>query len=493
MPIVKFRKGQWSVLKSKRLPNIMSSVANTLSTPAVSSDGRTYSGTGVKPLSTVIVYANGSLAGTTVADSSGNWSYAFSTVPTAGAVIGYDGVSAAPTLVAPSVPLNLQTLDLNARFVAEGDSITAGSNGPMWPLAFVLRTRGRFIMPQLYNQATGGQTAAQMATQVSQITAQNPKLVSLLAGTNDLTGSADTPAQIYANLKTCWKGYIDGGAKHVIAIKVLPRNDAAFLALSAGRQADRVALNNLIGGFANDSDLALYAAKIHVVDLESTFIPATDTIEGLHPHWLGANKIGFAVGDVANTLMQQNFLLNDLYLDSSNLLLAAKNPALTGTAGTLGTATGQLADGWTHAENGGMTVVASKTTMNGAAAQRFVVSGTNSTANRIVNFSAPVTISGAIGDAFEAAIDFSLAAGSQNVRDIVVNHSTGATPNEGNQSFVMNGQGAMSGTLRTRCTGPLAATATTLTLQAMLVFDAGTVAADVTWGKPYLRKIPAGL
>ena len=46
--------------------------------------------------------------------------------------------------------------------------------------------------------------------------------------------------------------------------------------------------------------------------------------------------------------------------------------------------TGFVADGWAVSENGGMTVVCSKTTMNGAAAQRLVVSGTNSTANRIV-------------------------------------------------------------------------------------------------------------
>jgi lysophospholipase L1-like esterase len=493
MAIVKFRKGQWTLFKTKRAL-ALGGISLSAATP--SADGRTYTGSGVKPLSTVTVFANGVQAGTATADASGNWSYTFGSMPAAGTVIGYDGVSPGPTIVAPNIPAQLQKFDLNARFVSEGDSITAGSNGPTWTWAFDARTRGRFFMPNGTNQATGGQTAAQMATQIAQITALNPKLVSLLAGTNDLTGTSDTPAQIYANLKACWKGYIDGGARHVIAIKVLPRSDATFLALSPARQSDRTALNTLIGNFANDPELALYADKIHVVDLEGVLAPATDCSDGLHPNWIGANKMGFAVGDAANALMQQTSLLNDLYLDATNLLLAAKNPALNGTAGTLsGTLmpTGQVADGWGVSENGGMTVVASKTTLNGANAQRVVVSGTNSTVNKIVNFSAPISgLTTAIGDGFEACVDFVLAAGSQGIRQIVVNHATGGTPNDGTMAYNL-GQGQITGSLRTRVSAPLAATITTTTLQCYLSFDVGTVAADITWGKPYIRKVPANI
>ncbi|MCA1379403.1 hypothetical protein I6F34_01020 [Bradyrhizobium sp. BRP05] len=558
----------------------------TLSAAAPSANGKIYTGSGVKPLSTVTVFANGSQVGTATADASGNWSYTFATAPAAGTVIGWDGTISAPTVLAPSIPptlgnltlsgatftqgaaagtvigtltgktagstlsispndgtvalsadqsqlvvgasasspgtrsytvtetlagatntpktntfaitCNMAVLALNARFVAEGDSITAGSNGPSWLWAFDAATRGRFFMPQGYNQGTGGQTAAQMATQISQVTALNPKVVSLLAGTNDLAGTSDTPATIYQNLKTCWKGYIDGGAQHVIAVKVLPRNDATWNGLSSARRADRDALNSLIAGYATDPELAAYKDKIHIVDLESSFSPATDTIEGLHPQWLGSIKLGNAIAAVANTVIDQAHTLNgDLYLDSSNLLLAAKNPALTGTTGTMsGTATptGQVATGWTVSENGGMTVACSKSTLNGAEAQRIQVSGNNSTVQKIVNFSTSVTINGAIGDAFEVCVDFSLAAGHQKIRDIVVNAgSTNGTPNNGTQSYNFDGAGALSGTLRSAPIATLASATTSATLQCLLNFDAGAVAADITWGRPYIRKIPANI
>ncbi|SHH05879.1 SGNH/GDSL hydrolase family protein [Bradyrhizobium erythrophlei] len=580
MAVIKYRKGQWSIIgKSKYIP--LGPGGPGLSAATASVDGKTYTGAGVKPLSTVTVYVGGVQAGTAVADANGDWSYTFANAPAKNSVIGWDGIISAPTTIAPTphptlgglnlsgatftqgaaagtvigtfagktagstlsispndgtvaisgdqtklvvgatastpgtrsytvtetdadatngpktttfaITCNIALLNLNTRFVAEGDSITAGSNGPSWLWAFDAASAGRFFMPQGYNQATGGQTAAQMATQVAQITALSPKVVSLLAGTNDLGGTSDTPATIYGNLKTCWKAYIDGGAQHVIIATVMPRNDSVWTALTAARQTDRVTLNNLISGYATDPDLANYKDKLHLVNLES-YNPATDSIEGLHPQWLGAIKVGKLFAAVANSLIDQTHTLNgDLYLDATNVL-SSKNPALTGTTGTMsGTAqpTGAVATGWSVSENGGMTVVCSKSTLNGAEAQRIVVSGTNSTVQRLVNFSAAVNVTGNIGDSFEACIDFSLAAGHQKIRDIVINHATASTPNSGNQSFNFDGAGAISGTLRSAVTAPLSAAITTITLQALLNFDVGTVGADITWGKPYLRKVPA--
>lgn len=501
MALVKFRKGQWTLVKSKRAIKIPAEFAlpgaATLSSATPSTDGRTYSGSGVKPLSTVIVYSNGSQAGTTTADASGNWSFSFPTMPAAGAVIGYDGVSAGPTALAPIVPDHLQTFDLNARFVAEGDSITAGSNGPTWLWSFIARTRGRYFLPNGYNQGTGGQTAAQMATQIAAINALSPDVVALKAGTNDLTGTSDTPAQIYANLKTCWKGYIDGGAKHVIAIKVLPRSDTTWNALSAARKADRVTLNALIGAYASDPELENYKNRIHVLDLESVIVPATDMDDQLHPNWLGAIKLGNAIGDAANLLMQQATTLNDLFLDSSNMLVGvSKNPALNGTTGSKsGTLapTGEVADVWILEENGGIAVNAVKTTMNGANAQRLQISGTSNAAGRIVNFRNTATYSGIAGDQVEACIDFSLAAGHAAVRSITLSCDTAITPSA-TATVLLDGAGALSGTLRTPITAPLAGTDTSTGIQAYLTFGGpGAVAADITWGRPYLRKVPAGI
>lgn len=397
------------------------------------------------------------------------------------------------SVIAITTTVALQAL--NARFVAEGDSITAGSNGPTWLWQFINKTRGRFFLPFGFNKATGGETAAAMALQTASVVALSPMLVSLLAGTNDLTGSADTPAVIYNNLKTCWKAYIDGGAKHVIAIKVLPRSDATWNALSAARKADRVTLNNLIGNFFTDPDLAAYKYKIHVVDMESVIVPATDMGDQLHPNWLGAIKLGDGIAAVANTLMQQTSTLNDLYLDASNLLVGvSRNPALTGTTGTKsGTTapTGEVADTWTLTENGAMTIVASKTTLNGAAAQKIVVSGTSNAAGRLVNFQNTAAYSGIAGDQVEACIDFTLAAGHAGLRALSLSCDTALSPSS-TASVVMDGAGALSGTLRTPITAPLAGTDASTSFQAYLTFAAGAVAADVTFGRPYVRKVPAG-
>lgn len=499
MAIVKFRKGQWTLMKSKRDIVLPGGGGGGLSLSAAtpSADGRTYSGSGVKPLSTITVYSGGSQVGTTTADGSGHWSFTFASQPAQGAVVGYDAVFAAPTLAVPFVPPELIKFDLNARFVAEGDSITAGSNGPTWIWAFIARTRGRFFLPYNYNQGTGGQTAAQMATQISQVTALSPKLVSLLAGTNDLAGTSDTPAQIYANLKTCWKGYIDGGAQHVIAIKVLPRTDATWTGLSTARQADRAALNTLIAGYASDPELASYKSRIHVLDLESVLVPATDMLDQLHPNWLGAIKLGNGIGDLANTLMQQAVTLNDLYADSSNLLIgAARNPLLTGITGTKsGTLapTGDVADTWTLSDNGGITAVGSKVTLNGAAAQRILISGTSNAAGRLINFQNTAAYSGVAGDQVEACIDFALAAGHVNLRSLSLSCDTALTPSS-TATLTMDGAGAISGTLRTPITAPLAGADSSTSFQAYATFGAaGAVGADITWGRPYVRKVPANI
>ncbi|MEH2517472.1 lysophospholipase L1-like esterase [Bradyrhizobium sp. AZCC 1610] len=589
MSVLKFRKGEWVLLnRSKKALAVVAAAATApiagLSAATVSADGKTYTGRGVKPGSTVTVFANGSVAGTATADGSGNWSYTFATAPNAGSVIGWDGTLSAPTTTAPAIAATLSALTLsnvsftagaaagtvignisgktagstlsvtpndgkvainagqtglvvglsasaagttsytitetlagatntprsttfsitanpavvpfNSRLVIEGDSITAGSNGPQWAWAALARTRGRYYMPQNYNQATGGQTAAQMATQVSAINALSPKVVNALMGTNDLGGSSDTPATIWANIKTCWKGYLDGTAAYVNAGTVMRRTDTNFTNLGAGREADRVTLNNLIKGYATDPDLANYKDKIRVVDLESVFNPATDALDGLHPNWLGAIKIGNAFGDSLNSLIDTSSVLTDLYNSASTnlILLAGKNALLTGTAGTLsGTPTpiGPAPTNWTLSHNDSFTVTSAQPTMNGAQAFEVVASGTNTTANRVANFSSTCAYTGNIGDQMEFCVDFSLAAGHQGIRAISLTCDTGATPSNVS-SVVMDGAGAISGTLRTYGNGPLTTSKTSSTLQCLVTFAAGPISADITWGRPYFRKVPAG-
>lgn len=381
-------------------------------------------------------------------------------------------------------------LALSSRWVAEGDSITAGSNDAQWSWNAIARTAGRFFNPQNWNQAVGGQTAAQMATQIAATMGPLPKIVTFLAGTNDVSGTSDPPATIYGNIRTCVKGYLDGGAAYVIVSRVLPRNDTAFTALTPARQGDLTTLNGMIANLPTDPALAAYAGRVKLAtDITSTLILASETVDGLHPNWKGANRLGQSFADAMNTCIVTTSKLNDLYLDASNL---APNPALTGTAGGksgTGPVTGNVADIWNVQENGGMAVACSKTTLNGAAAQEVVVSGTNSTTGRVVNFSVGVNVTGNVGDAIEACVDFQIAAGYQNLRSIVVNCATSSTPNS-SAPTVMDGGGALSGTLRSAIDTPLTAGITNTSLQAYLMFAAGAVAADIIWGRPYIRKVP---
>jgi lysophospholipase L1-like esterase len=374
-------------------------------------------------------------------------------------------------------------LPLHSRFVVEGDSITAGSNGPRWAQFFIAKTGGRYFLPLSWNQATGGQTAAQMATQVAQVTALNPAVVSLLTGTNDLGGSSDTPATISANIDTCINAYRAAGAR-VIITKVLPRNDANFTNLGPQRELDRQALNVLIGQKA--------ASDVKVVDLESTFIPSTMTIDGLHPHYIGARILGEGIASAALGWIVPDSIL-PLYTDASNMMIGGgRNPQMTGTSGSKSVGvTGTVPDLWAGESNdtANILVASSIVTLNGSNATRYVVSGTSSLTGKVVNLRIATTYNGLAGEQYEAWVEFALAAGAQNLRGIYVSHDCGQSPNN-TQTVLMPGD-ALSGVLRVPIGNALAAADTSNNLQCVLMFAAGPIAADVTWAKPYMRKVAA--
>jgi len=374
-----------------------------------------------------------------------------------------------------------QKLPLNSIIVSEGDSITAGSSGPQWIWAASILTNGKYYWPYQSNQAVGGQTAAQMATQTAAVVALSPKVVTLLAGTNDLAGTSDTPATIASNIQTCIDAYIAGGAECVVVCKVLPRNDSTWMAKTTERRADRFVLNELIASMAG--------AKVKVIDLESTFDPSTDCDDGLHPNWSGAIKLGETFANALNTLIVSGDQTG-LYLDSSNMLIAAGNPQLVGSSGTKSGAlvTGSVANLWTCETNDStIAVECSKVPdFNGAEGQKILVSGTNSTAGRVVNFRRAATYSGSAGQQYEAWVQFELKSGHQNLRALSISCDTGASPSNTSTMLIPTARG-MVGVLRTIVQTPLAATDTSNNVQCIAAFAAGAVAADITWGKPFLR------
>ena len=188
------------------------------------------------------------------------------------------------------------------RLVVEGDSITAGNLYGTWVGYAVPSSSGHFTLPDHFNQAVGGETALQMTIEVGAVNALVPDVVTLLAGTNDLSSTSSTPQTIYGYLKTEWKAYLDAGASYVVAVEVLPRADSGWLLIPASRQNDRVVLNDLIAHYATDPDLTLYASKIRVVDAGQNFNPATDTDDGIHPNTSGIGKLGGAIAAVLDSL-----------------------------------------------------------------------------------------------------------------------------------------------------------------------------------------------
>jgi hypothetical protein len=137
-----------------------------------------------------------------------------------------------------------------------------------------------------------------MVGEVNSVNAEHGDVVVLLAGTNDLAFSSQTPTQIYNNLRTMWRSYLDHGADYVVAVDVLPRNDQYW---NSRDERNRVSLNNMINHFASDPVLAGYSSRIRVVG-NIGFDPNVDTVDHLHPNALGAALIGNAVGNVLGTL-----------------------------------------------------------------------------------------------------------------------------------------------------------------------------------------------
>jgi lysophospholipase L1-like esterase len=190
---------------------------------------------------------------------------------------------------------------VNPWLVVEGDSITAQSSIPSW-IPYAVQTAATYgntyEEPTGYNQATIGEFASQMVGEVNSVNAVKGDVVVLLAGTNDLAFSSQTPTQIYNNLRTMWRSYLDHGADYVVAVDVLPRDDQYW---NSRDERNRVSLNNMINHFASDPVLAGYASRIRVVG-DIGFNPDVDTVDHLHPNALGAALIGNAVGNVIGTL-----------------------------------------------------------------------------------------------------------------------------------------------------------------------------------------------
>lgn len=282
-------------------------------------------------------------------------------------------------------------ISYNSKAVWLGDSITsAGGNQqksiPIWTNYFL---NGLLVHDVGFNQGVGGDTTAMMIARQATGLAMNPVFFNLLAGTNDIVGDGLPSSTIIANLTTLIENAEATASIGLIAVHtILNRSDASYLS-NPDFATVRTEVNNWIR--------SLNRLKVVVVDHDaSAFDPVTDTSDGLHPNESGVILIAETT---ANTIIPR-ISYTDVLLDTTgNLLL---NPELTGTAGGMTGATGQVATNW-QVRNfiTGVTAVCSKgTDALGNATQIITLNGT-STVSGYVHTRNVATYSGSTGEGYE--------------------------------------------------------------------------------------------
>jgi hypothetical protein len=382
-------------------------------------------------------------------------------------------------------------LQMNDRMVVDGDSETQGTtnNSVTWVNPFTALNRGRLYLPVGYMKAVGGSTIASVAGRVSNVLALNPKIVGLLVGTNNLPGSTDATV-IFNALKAVVQSYLDGGVPYVIVGKIFPRQiggTSIYSVITPAEELIRQQVNTMIDTLAS--------ARVKIVDIEPGFDIATDLVaDGLHTSWKGAIKYATAFNAAVTAIMAAGDPLTTYFPDAAkNVLRAAnKNAVLSGIGGTKGTAnvTGEIADGWTVTENGGMTVLCSKVDNgDGTYGQRIQVSGTSSGNGKTVlltNSVSGMASYGSVGDYFEQLTQIDLASGGAGLGTMELFGTLGVTPWA--SAYTPNLGQAFSGVFRTSPSGTL--NGSTYAFNCGLVFAAGAVAADFTLSRPVLQKLP---
>jgi len=405
-------------------------------------------------------------------------------------------------------------LPLNARIVHEGDSLTDYeiALGQNWQFFFHPLLGGRAYRPVGSNLAVGGQKISSLlgdgtwiadTGQIAAVVAKAPDLVTLMAGTNDISAGFTDPDAMFPFVKTACSGYFAGGAKYVIVGKVPPRNPVTDTTWTAAKEAVRVKFNALIATLPKWDKRVLVAETDTDNAGGSWDLTAANTsyqADGIHGSWLGMRIIAHAFYQQAVKLFDGVNPVTSGYLASDNLLT---NAALYGTAGSvIGNAgsgvpvpTGVVADSWTFANNMvGVNVACSKSTLNGAVAQQLVLSGTVGSAAQQAQFQINQAYSGLTGEGYELAVDFELAAGHTNIRNIYIACDTSTTAANSSTTPFPSDQ-ILRGTLRTRLTTPLAAGDVSNAVRMFITANSAgaATAADIKFSRPYLRKITAAV
>lgn len=259
---------------------------------------------------------------------------------------------------------------ISARNVAFlGDSITEESEEAEpsynyrnrgYAIWSMYHTNHRFNISGIFGYS--GQATAYIETQVGNVTATNADICFILAGANDILGTA-TIQEItdkYDSIATKLKA----ASILPVFLSVFPRNDG-----DATENERSFELSNYLKGKASAGDIAFIDSAKLMIETEST-INTDFSYDGVHTNMLGAYSIGKLVGK----WLDDNFpaSVNPVQLGVNNY---ATNPLFTGTGGSkVSPVTGDIPDDWTlNTSNNGEIIAASIERVSATTSEKAIV------------------------------------------------------------------------------------------------------------------------
>lgn len=276
-------------------------------------------------------------------------------------------------------------LNLNARIVYIGDSITGLGNWNNYGAMADIISGGRYYTPNGFIQGVSGNTSAQILARLPNALALNPAVLVVEGGVND---GFDNWAETNANLGSIYSQTLAAGVR-VVALTIFP----------GPGNVDNPFVNPFIRSYPG----------ISVADCTPGFDNATMTYDGLHPNLVGALFVGNIVAQRLESLISSASIFS---VTAGQLL---SNPTMSGsiTPPSVGgnvVGTGVIPTGFRLYENGTnfttSMVGTQDTATNGANEQIITIAnGPGGTAGVVFDFPG-ITINSQIGDLFESWCEF---------------------------------------------------------------------------------------
>lgn len=386
-------------------------------------------------------------------------------------------------------------LDVDAVIAIEGDSIQAlGAAGAQADWAVSSFSRGCGRRPIGFNDATGGETAEQMTSQIADVLANSPELVYFGAGTNDIKNGR-TADQITRDISVCVYGYLNGGAKYVYLFKVLPRVYGANEFTEAQLEIMR-SVNNYIDTLASSDNRIACEGSVD-------WFAADYTDDGTHPNWRGAYERARRNKDSLNAFWNDRTVIFAPYSSDNILKSLSLNPEMEGSTGSSnavnGTITGDIPSNWLVAQEADVdTVVSLEPDFFGIGLHgvRFTSTGTGLiSSDKFIKIrtSPNPAINGLIGDLYEAYCCYHVDKGHFGISRISIEFATLKTVNSDDTAAITGGD-EMSGVMRSYSTEALTSNTTSAEFSLRIYArgptgSGGDVSFSVVFGVPHLIKI----